>query len=850
MKRLLLTTLLLLATSQAWGATYYTREDGGDTTECNGTTDTPWDNVDNNIVTNCAYRHPFYPIGWYTSETSGGQAGVMVGGDDLIVKQGTYTMGYSPSVTFGCSSGSGSFGCVTRAIPSGTSGNHTTIKGCSATGCGTGTKPKLTATGRATWLFNMDGKSWIDLDSLDMTDGATCGYNHSLLGCGSQDGAELSGRDGLRIISASNISVNNSWIHGFYRYGLYGGGVSNLTVTDTKIDFNSFGGWNADSCSSATTCQESGTISFTGTTPVTSSSAAMSISWNGCVENGSSPFTAANNGCYTQGTGGYGDGIGTAPTAGTWTFTQADVSHNTSDGIDLLYMNKSGISGGTVTVKRSRMEGNTGNQVKGPNSMTLEDNMIIGNCGFFDNKSYEISSSFTNCRASGNTVVIAWRNNSSTEPSIINNTITSNGTALILIEGPDTAACPSTVDINAYNNIFLGGRRYSSTSQSTELYYNSAFGDRGTNCQPELLLSNNACTGDFGHSNCTGTDAAGAYLQTAVTGNQYNATATTIFTGTISQGPTTFYTGTDYIDQLKIKNTGVAYNIADEGASGADAVDFNNFNRGAAWDSGGYEYGTIGQGGGAADCPAETRANCDLDATASGASDGTCSSGYTGTCSYSCLDGAWTLSSNTCVVQLCGNAQIDSLEECDGALLNGGTCASEGYSSCAGTIACTNCVLTQGTCAAYAIGNNCLDPGEQCEDGNTTNKDGCSSLGETENPLYQHFVADYTETDTPTTMSVRTHTVQMSGITHSADSSLKKDFTAGYFGDFVHRFKVQIDSCQDDGAGEDGGAMLWALATASYGDASEMETADDGIALQLQCFSSVARNTWKLIEYE
>jgi len=157
--------------------------------------------------------------------------------------------------------------------------------------------------------------------------------------------------------------------------------------------------------------------------------------------------------------------------------------------------------------------------------------------------------------------------------------------------------------------------------------------------------------------------------------------------------------------------------------------------------------------------------------------------------------------------------------------------------------------LTAGTCAAYTCGNSCIDPTEVCDDGGVVNGDGCSSICETEVSGLEKFLT-YTETDVPATMSVRTHNVQMIGMTHAADSSLKYDFGASHFGDFVHRFKVQIDSCSDNGAGEDGGAMVWALATASYGDASEMETADDGIALQIQCFSSVARNTWKLIEYE
>ena len=844
--------------SQAWGATYYVRDDGGTcggaSPQCLGTTDAKYSGSGTNGA--CACKHPYYVTGWWqygdAATPTGGQVGIMTNGDDVIIKQGTYVIGNDPNgLTFGC--GTSTRGCLSRILPSGTESNPTKIIGCGSSGCGTGTKPKLTATGRTYWTFNVQSKSWITFDSLDLTDGAACATAHDVYSCGTVDINEKTGFDGIRIGYSSNIVINNSDIHGFYRYGLWGGKLSNLTVTDTRINYNGSNGWEMDNQNNDSS--NSGTITFSGSTPVTSNHATnkCTINFNGCVEDPNVPNTIVPDGCARTNA----DGFGSQNSSGVFSFTQCDISFNGHDGLDFLYLNKGGITGGTLTVKRSRLEGNRGNAIKGPNNMTLEDNLIIGNCGWHIQNTASASPLMEteSCRASGNTIVIAWRNSSTIEPQINNNTITTNGTAAIIIEGPDTnTTCPSTVDINAANNIFLGGRVFNSSSNISDLCYNSAFGDFGKNCIPELLLSNNSCTGeqDTGR-NCAQTNASSTYLQTAVTGNQYNATATTVFTGTISQGPSTFYTGTNYIDQLKIKNTGIAYNTADETVVGLDDKDINNFDRDAAdgnWDAGGLEYGTIGTGGGAAACPAETRSNCDLDATASGASDGTCSSGYSGACSYSCLDGAWTLSSNTCVIQNCGNAQIDAGEECDGALLNDATCASEGYSSCAGTPTCTNCLLTQGSCQAYQIGNNCLDPGEQCEDGNTTNHDGCSELGETETANYQHFKADYTESDTPGVLTVTTHKVQATGITHVADSSVSDDFGASHFGNFTHRFKAQIDSCQDNGLGEDGGMAVWAMSGGSYGDTSEMETADDGIALKIKCFSSIERNTWELIEYE
>ena len=287
---------------------------------------------------------------------------------------------------------------------------------------------------------------------------------------------------------------------------------------------------------------------------------------------------------------------------------------------------------------------------------------------FFRNQTFTDSNDITICRPSGYgiPITLCWRNNSSVEPKFYNNTITSGGNTMFTIDGPDMKnggeTCPAGSKIHLRNNILLGGRTQSGAN-ITALFYNSAFGDYAVNCIPEVRLTDNACTGEFSQGNCTASNTANAYLRTAVSGNVYTTTPGDVFTGTILQGPTTYYSDDDYINQMGIEIGSIARNIADETILGTDAVDFNNFNRGASWDAGGLEYGTIGQSAGVAPCSSQTITNCDLDATASGSSDGTCSSGYTGACSYSCTDGDWTLSSNTCVIQDCGNAQSDAGEE-------------------------------------------------------------------------------------------------------------------------------------------------------------------------------------------
>ena len=862
MRKSLLILLFVMTCTQAWGATRYVRVDGGNSTQCTGLTDS---SVAQAVGTACAMNSPH----WVFPSTGESTSRAAAAGDTVVIKSGEYRIGCQNSTncrdsnvnlnSAGNCSNTFSYDCNLGTIPS-----NVTVIGCSTSGCASESQwPKLFGAGSVSEILNVQGKTGVTLKHLELTDKHNGGHNHQTMSVGCTGGSHptlLSAMDGIRMAGASNLTMTGLNIHGVCRYGLYGQ-INGLSATDVKINFNSFGGWNSDTCSNTANCPNDGIISFTGSTPVTSTYAnnKCSISWNGCIENWQSPGTPVSQGCYTQTVGGYGDGIGTAATKGTWTFNQCDISFNTSDGPDLLYLNDKGFTGGSLTIKKSRMEGNNGNAVKGPNDMHIEDNIIVGNCGFFHGKSYT-RTGFPDCRSLGDTVVVAWRAPSTTQPKIYSNTITGGGNVIFGLGRAES--CPTGTPILVKNNLILGGKVFyddtanngAGGNKSISFWFNSDAEidtkNPVTDCRPTIISEYNACTGVFAsQGNCTTTSSQSGYEQTS-SNSVYTTTPTNVFTGTISQGPTTYYTNTNYIDQLLIKVASIARDVSDETLVGATSVDFNTFERGASWDAGGFEYGTIGTVGGAADCPAETRSNCDLDVTSSGSSDGTCSSGYTGACSYSCTDGNWTLSSNTCVITPCGNVQIDSGEECDGLLLNGESCGSTGYSSCAGLPSCTNCVLTQGTCAAYACGNNCPDPGEQCDVGDTNNHDGCSSICETEVANYQHFKADYTEADTPAVLTVTTHKVQATGITHNADSSVRKDFGAGNFGNFTHRFKAQIDSCQDNGLGEDGGMAVWAMSGGSYGDLSEMETADDGIALKIKCFSSIERNTWELIEYE
>jgi hypothetical protein len=76
----------------------------------------------------------------------------------------------------------------------------------------------------------------------------------------------------------------------------------------------------------------------------------------------------------------------------------------------------------------------------------------------------------------------------------------------------------------------------------------------------------------------------------------------------------------------------------------------------------------------------------------------------------------------------CGNGQIDSGEECDGALLNNQTCTSRGFTG--GTLSCNgSCQFDESKCTNGTLcGNNQIDSGEDC-DGSNLNGQTCISRG-------------------------------------------------------------------------------------------------------------------------
>lgn len=585
MKKFILILLFCLISSSAWAANYYVRTDGGTSTECTGLADDPYDGSGSGEA--CAYEHPFYWTGWWGdgSINDGGVAPAYSGGDDLIITcndQGdctgvTFNVGYDASWTG--MNASWTYGGYMRPIVDGTGGNHTTIKGCSSTGCATAAdRPGFTGMGRNQMNINLKSSDYVDIEDIDVYDTATCGAGHALYGCGSADASEASVLDNINLTGATNISLKDMRIAGAYRYGIYGGGVNTITFNNTYLEYNSFGGWDADSCGSDGTCGMAGTIAFQN---------GWKIRYNGCVMTGTLG-TIASEGCYSQDQTGYGDGLGTHNTGGDWVFQDGECSHNVSDCIDLLYHNRGAYSGGSISIKRVKFEGNAGNNIKVSNNVVIEDVINIANCAYFNGQSFTCTSgscgaSFNNCRASGNPISIEFKSGDNSTPRISSITMLTNSDVAIQTSG----TCTTGIDVFMSNSAVLGGTEFNDGSDLTSIFYDAGTDGAGANCNTDFIETNNICYNlKEGASACPGT-------------NSVDGTGIPdIFSGTIEQGAAQYYDGDDYAEQVYLSVGSIARGVSDETFSGADSLDLNSFDRGAAWDAGALEYGSTPSGGG------------------------------------------------------------------------------------------------------------------------------------------------------------------------------------------------------------------------------------------------------------
>lgn len=421
---------LCLFAAPASAATYYVRSDGGDARQCDGLADAPHDGRSHS----CAWKHPFFALPPHGRARIGG-------GDTLVIASGSYRMGLGAPGSEDCSEDD-SDECVMASPPSGPSSDRPTrLVGQSATGA-CKAPPELWATQGASAVVRLDDVDNVELSCLDITDHSSCILDHNRDGDATGETSRCAevppygdwGDTGLHAADARNIVLRDINVHGLAGNGVRAGRLRDWTLQRVTLRANGWAGWDGNlNEGEGTSSSNSGYLRFSD----------GEIAWNGCGERypGKQIF-----GCWAQQQGGYGDGLGTAESGGNWSFEDMRVHHNTSDGLDLLYMDGSG----SVTVRRVRSEGNAGNQIKVSGPVLIENSIAVGSCAFFESFPTSNLGDGDHCRAKGNALSIRPTHGSLS--TIRHNTVTGQGDCLMITTQGDTSA-----RVLVQNNAFIGG---------------------------------------------------------------------------------------------------------------------------------------------------------------------------------------------------------------------------------------------------------------------------------------------------------------------------------------------------------------------------------------------------------
>lgn len=389
----------MATTASQKATTYYVRTDGGDSSQCTGRADAAYPG--SGIGRSCAWKSPEMAL-----PTSGVPR--IAGGDTLLIAGGTFQIGN---------------GGYMQPIPSGASPTFPTrVLGKP------GAMPKLVGINGIHRVLNLDGSSNVEIGNLEVTDGSDCVYKHSnpRVNCTS---AMAWARVGLYARASSNVWMHDINIHGMAARGMNAGGLRNWTIERVKLNKNGTAGWD-------------GNIGSGGSNSGKMILRDIEIAWNGCGERVSSGEPWA---CWAQTAGGYGDGMGTTETGGQWLIEDAFVHHNTSDGLDLRYMD--GADGTQVTMRRVYAVANAGNQVKIKGNSLVENSVLVGYCSFFRNRFFMADGDL--CRADGSTLQLVMTGHDTA--TIRHNTIAGEGAVQIGHSEGD-----STDRIRVQNNLVIG----------------------------------------------------------------------------------------------------------------------------------------------------------------------------------------------------------------------------------------------------------------------------------------------------------------------------------------------------------------------------------------------------------
>jgi len=365
----------------------------------------------------------------------------------MIIGSGDYRMGAGAPGAESCSV-SAPWNCTLAPIPSGTASQPTRITGQRSASGSCANPPELWGTERARNLLRIDSASHVELSCLELTDRSNCIDGGVARTC-RRDRAPYGNwaQSGLYMVDAANILMEDLHIHGFANTGVRGGRLRDVSFRRVRINGNAWSGldWDLSPASSS----NAGTIVFDR----------VEIAWNGCAEGYPDP---RDNLCWAQIEGGYGDGFGSSTTGGRFIIRDSFIHHNTSDGFDFLYAD----STASLEVVRSRFVANAGNQLKVSGNARIDSSEFIGECAFFEGRSYMRADD--NCRARGNALSLNFFRGSTI--SVTNSTVTSEGDCIFVSSCRDSS-CNGSESMAIRNNLLFGQVDWYQPSQQSCLLY-------------------------------------------------------------------------------------------------------------------------------------------------------------------------------------------------------------------------------------------------------------------------------------------------------------------------------------------------------------------------------------------
>jgi hypothetical protein len=427
------------------GTTYYIRPDGGSYVECTGLVDAAYPGSGTDQP--CAWNHPFQAL------PPGGAARIL-GGDTLIIGSGSYSMGYSAPGAEACDY-EASYDCLMSALPSGPDVSHPTRLLGAGWNSGCETPPELWGTGRPWYVVNLTDSSNIEVACLEITDHSSCIEDHVFTTGGSEytcqrdsppygDWAAI----GLYAEDSANVLLKDLNIHGLASTGIQAGRLTDWTVENVRLAGNGLAGWNSDLVGDGSNSENHGTLIFRH----------WLVEWNGC---GETYPDEQYLGCWGQEAGGYGDGAGFGgTTGGHYIIEDSAFLHNTSDGLDMLYTR---LPDASIEIRRTISAGNDGNQIKTTGKVSIENSILVSQCGYFHGMPYWNNDD--DCRANGDALVFAL--NPGDQAILTNTTITGEGNCLMIAECALDKTCTGDERVLIRNVLFQGQKIFFSPGDDT-----------------------------------------------------------------------------------------------------------------------------------------------------------------------------------------------------------------------------------------------------------------------------------------------------------------------------------------------------------------------------------------------